>query len=338
MTNAIEIFDRNLTKDNCVVCILSPFMSFGKAFGLAAIHSYCPHKKKNKTNNSKFHTNKNFYLSLIILLVILIVALVNAIYAFSYKRGKTPILKIISEIISITASLFILLTLPLILRVKEVALNKWIELGFEHIKLGFLNIISPVYRKKVCRIFYFYVFFSLTILSIFIAHLIYKTYLNGPSWDSYRIYASSLSVFIQVSTCMQFHGFFMFITGLYDNISQHLKSFMTLYNDGVYLKVDATRFFGNVSLELKLKKLNDLYKQNYSILLYVNKNYGHINVIWMAHALVILIDNIFLLVNLYIEQDFSPDTFAMEVKTQVFIYCVVFIMKSAEDLKLPVSF
>lgn len=314
---------RMCEKDNCVVCILSPPLRFK----CCAATSYLKEKCEYGINGYEHTLNKDYFylIPLVINILILVPSIVNIFYLLLNVNDKQELLKLISELLYTTVSLIILLSTHCVAKYKLIAINGWVELSVISKKLRLKKVIPKAKIRELRRVSYM---FTAILLLLFLMVLNSFTIDDTLSLNNFRRLSSAIAISIHIILSMQNCTHALFAHGMLLNCSWYVKHHL---NNRKNLRV-----FDDMNLATKLKLARKFYVMIVQNFLYIMKKVGSLFVIWMSHAIFLLIINIYLLIVQY-KMSTTFATILIRFQVVVFVFTLVITMKIIQSCSNVVS-
>lgn len=329
----------NMEICDCFVCVIKPLINVASFTGLSGLKYSCPHTKKPTTKS--YYERSRIHLA-ISFLMLGVVSLAIIFYSYLVVNCKLQLecYELLSETLFLLNSVVTILCGILFndLRIRE--LNAWIQI-FEHkLQYGFKIILDKKTMQSLKRYSQICCLVTFSILLAFIAlPYVMMTYKSISALFLFRRIASLISIYIQLIIIFQFSMQHTFLKALNEKCYSTLVCTMIekcpeCKMPKIYKKIEANRFLcDGLSLESRIRKMirfRGAVMQNIKLL---HRYVSFSTLTWFALTLVVLIINIFVMVNVTINGKYDTVIVLLEVKTYSLIICIIYLLYIMEGTK-----
>lgn len=213
----------NYSKDNCVVCLLSPILTFGSAIKCSPFEGLCSHKK-SYSGQPFFKKTKQSNFICFIVTIMESLSIVMYAYLFTDAIVLLETIQLISELLFSTLALCESIFFFSISKKRMIDLNGNILLLQSCEKLGFVRLISKNGAKKLKILYISYCSMVFTLVFAIVSIILFN--LNNLSLELPRIVLSFLNIYLQIGVMAQMSNQTAFLHGVIENFNEHVRYYL----------------------------------------------------------------------------------------------------------------
>lgn len=334
---------KRLDQSDCFVCIIKIALTFSSLSGLSAVKCSCPHQDKKSTNQTVERSNFHYVLSIIYTFMFSII-IGYLLYTFINCHKKLECYELISELMfSINAFVAIIISIKFNkLRINE--FKNWIYVLESKRTYGFRTILN---RKIINRVRRFALISCSLIIFVTIVFciLFYAIPSKTCTIGCYMIRAGSIwSIYVQMVIIFEITMLHVLVRALNNICLTTVIQFMcdVLSEDETLVEINdkycrkERYMIENIPLEYKLRNFIKFRTIVYNTIEMLYKFISPSTFVWISTTLVILIINIYVLINIAIVGTYDVNIL-VEIKTYTVIICIIYLLNIVEETKKQVS-
>lgn len=335
-----EQISKLFPRENCVVCILGPALTFCSKIGITLLTSTCPHTK-TKNNKLNFEISSSSFVLSYLLDIVLICGAICHIYVLVQSQSKIPALQAISELLFCFCTFWIQIMGRVHLKKRRNAFVSWIIL-FENKKIfAIKSIVSKkkaIHIKKIFTIYLYSVGWFTVLYTCYFVWLLYDRRFDLLVLSKF---ASFISIIVQLHSVVVFTSKAFFFHGLIENLKFHLIETLKKVHFSTkkkqFSKEDHFQddFVNIEDIIVRLRKYYHCIIQN---LKYLDSTLDVSVVVWLSLILSILVINIYIIIYCALVGEINIYTMVLEAKTNIVIFCVFHLLVCIQKVENMVSF